>query len=298
MSNLTGVTNFFSTANEGFSTALAGTISAGATTVGLQSTTNLVDGSVFVGIIEPGSANQQVFTGTVNLTGSSIVNVVWTRGTNVNHANGVTIVDYVTGTDFNMMSKGIQVIHNQDGTLKSGLSIPNPTITTPTIASFVNANHDHTTTAKGGPVGSAALSNPYKFRATGTANAAMTSQTWTTVGFNAEQYDTGNNFDGATTFTAPVNGFYQFNFSAGTTSASGNLQGIGLRFLKNGSIDLTGSPFSFDNNVSYDFLTASISDCVQLSAGNTIICQAWLSIIGGTVSTNALVFSGFLVSTT
>lgn len=115
MSNLTGVTNFFSTANEGFATATSGTISAGATTVPLQSTTGLIDGSVFVGIIEPGTSNQQVFTGTVNLTSSAIVNVIWTRGTNTNHAEGVSVVDYVTGTDFNMMSAGILKQHTQSG---------------------------------------------------------------------------------------------------------------------------------------------------------------------------------------
>lgn len=115
MSNLTGVTKFFATANEGFATALNSSILASATTVPLQSVSGLTDGSVFVGMIEPGSTNQQVFTGTVSVSGVEITGVIWTRGSNVPHAGGVTIVDYVTGTAFNMLSAGVLKQHSQTG---------------------------------------------------------------------------------------------------------------------------------------------------------------------------------------
>lgn len=115
MSNLTGVTNFFPTPNEGFLTALNTSISSGATTVPLQSVSGLTDGSVFVGMIEPAGTNQQVFTGTVSVSGVQIINVVWTRGTNVGHSGGVTIVDYVTGTAINMISHGVLQQHTQTG---------------------------------------------------------------------------------------------------------------------------------------------------------------------------------------
>lgn len=116
MSDVSAVTKYFATANEGFTGVLATTISSGAGTVPLTSVAGLTGGSIFVGIIEPGLTNQQVFTGEVDSGGSQIVNVHWTRGTNNPHTAGVTIVDYVTGTAFNMLTTGILKEHAQDGT--------------------------------------------------------------------------------------------------------------------------------------------------------------------------------------
>jgi len=114
-SDVSAVTKFFATAHEGFSTTLNGTIASGASTVVLNGVSDLVDGSVFVGIIEPAGEKQQVFTGTVDLGNSQITNVKWTRGDNVEHVDGVTIVDYDTGTAFNMVTAGILEAHGQDG---------------------------------------------------------------------------------------------------------------------------------------------------------------------------------------
>lgn len=133
-SNVSSVVDYFATANEGFATTLGTTISSGATAVPLSGTSGLTNGTVFVGIIEPGATNQQVFTGIVDIADSQISNVVWTRGTNNSHVGGVAIVDYVTGTAFNMMSTGVQTVINQTGGLKSGLTIASPTITSPTIS--------------------------------------------------------------------------------------------------------------------------------------------------------------------
>ena len=116
MSNVSAVTNHFPTANEGFITTLGSTILSGAATVPLTSVSGLTNGTVFVGIIEPGQANEQTFTGTVDTSGVQITGVKWTRGSNVDHTAGVTIVDYVSGTGNNMFTKGISVEHNQDGT--------------------------------------------------------------------------------------------------------------------------------------------------------------------------------------
>lgn len=118
-SDVSQVTNHFSTANEGFSTTLSSTIASGATTVPLASTTGLTNATIFVGIIELGTSKQQVFTGTVDVSGSQITGVKWTRGSNIEHVAGVTIVDYVSGTAHNMMTKGLLVGHNQDGTHKA-----------------------------------------------------------------------------------------------------------------------------------------------------------------------------------
>lgn len=115
MSNVASVVRHFSTSNEGYSTTLSAQIASGATTVPLTSTAGLVDGTVFVGVVDPALLKQQVFTGTVQTATNSIINVVWTRGTNVIHTVGAVVVDYVTGTDHNMTTKGILVEHTQDG---------------------------------------------------------------------------------------------------------------------------------------------------------------------------------------
>lgn len=115
-SDVSTVVNHFSTANEGFITTLSSTITAGAVTVALTSTSGLTNGKIFVGIIEPGVVGkEQTFTGVVDTGGNQITGVKWTRGTNTGHNAGVTIVDYVTGTDLNMMTKGMLVEHKQTG---------------------------------------------------------------------------------------------------------------------------------------------------------------------------------------
>jgi hypothetical protein len=118
--NVSSVTNHFSTANKGFITTLGSSILSGATTVPLTSVSGLTNGTVFVGIIEPGLPNEQEFTGTVDTAGVQLTGVKWTDGTNVDHTAGVTIVDYVAATDWNMQTKGLLVSHDQDGTLKAG----------------------------------------------------------------------------------------------------------------------------------------------------------------------------------
>lgn len=119
MSDVSSVINFFSTANEGFITTTSGSILSGAATVPLNSTSGLTNGTIFVGIIEPGLTKEQTFTGTVDTGGAQITGVKWTRGSNADHSAGVSVVDYVTGTGHNMMTKGMLVSHNQDGTIKN-----------------------------------------------------------------------------------------------------------------------------------------------------------------------------------
>lgn len=119
MSDVTSVINHWPTANEGFITTLSGSILSGAATVALTSVSGLTNGTIFVGIIEPGGTKEQTFTGVVDTGGSQITGVIWTRGSNADHSAGVTIVDYVAGTYINMLTKGLKVSHNQDGTIKN-----------------------------------------------------------------------------------------------------------------------------------------------------------------------------------
>lgn len=132
-SDVSSVTSHFSVAAEGFITTTSGSILSGAATIPLTSVSGLTNGNIFVGIIEPGLAKEQTFTGTVDTAGTQITGVVWTRNSNAAHSGGVTIVDYVTGTGHNMFTKGLLVAHNQDGTHKTGLLL-----TTPKVATSIN----------------------------------------------------------------------------------------------------------------------------------------------------------------
>lgn len=139
MSDVSLVTKYFPTINEGYIATTTAQVSSGAAIVPLSTIAGLTNGAVFVGIIEPGDATkQQVFTGTVDTAGLRITGVVWTRGTNVTHASGVTVVDYTTGTDINMIVAGILKQHNQDGTHKAitAAGITNSTSYTQTGGTF------------------------------------------------------------------------------------------------------------------------------------------------------------------
>ena len=128
MSNITGASNYFTTVSEPIiSMQLTTTISGGAPLVPVTNINSQYPiGTVVALTINPSGINKQVFTGIVAT--NSVTNVVWTEGTNVSHTAGELIFDYVTATDFNLMSTGIRNTLSQSGTLKPGV------VTTPALA--------------------------------------------------------------------------------------------------------------------------------------------------------------------
>ncbi len=117
MPTLTSVIKFFPKPKEAFVTTTNGTTTSGATSVVLNSVTGYSDGDVVALVIDPADPlKKQVFTGTVNTGGLSVTGVVWTEGSNVEHASGATVVDYITATHLGMVSKGMLIEHNQNGT--------------------------------------------------------------------------------------------------------------------------------------------------------------------------------------
>jgi len=278
-SDVTAVTKHFSQANEGFTATLGSSIAASAVTMPLSSVAGLDDGSVFVGIIEPGGAKEQAFMGTVDAGGVQLTGVVWTKGSNVPHSLGVTIVDYVTGAAHNMMTKGILVAHNQDGTLKTNVQLTSPKVITSlndtnnnelikvtptssavnelTIANAATGNAP-TLSATGddtnigmsfGVKGTGTITgvvenmkNPYAFRVY--RNSAWTAGTGANkVQFDSEDFDTGSDFDSTTNnrFIAPVAGFYSFTATVTVSVGAGDFYGVLLR--KNGSTIANGQGF-------------------------------------------------------
>lgn len=182
MSDVSTVVNLVPTVNEGFVTTVAAPgVTAGASTVPLTSVTGLTNGKVFVGIIEPGATNQQVFTGTVDTAGSQITGVKWTRGTNVAHVTGVTIVDFVTGTAMNMIGKHLLTEHNQNGT--------HGAVTATSVNTSGNITVGSNLTVTGTATVTGALNVSGSFRSTPRVSATASSATLTPNIDNYNIYD-------------------------------------------------------------------------------------------------------------
>lgn len=151
--SVSSAAKYFPTAQDGFTTTLNGGISSGAATVPLASTGSYSNDDIVVLTIEPGtSGKEQVFTGVMDVGGSQVTSVVWTKGSNVPHSSGVTISEYVSATHQALNAAGWRIAHNDDGTHKSGA-----TYLLPVIANFSNAVHDHSNSAGGGQLGTSAL---------------------------------------------------------------------------------------------------------------------------------------------
>ena len=135
--SVSSVTSHFPDAENGFSTTTSGQASAGATTVGLNSVAGYTNGEPVVFIIDPSNSKKQTFTGIMDTAGSQVTGVVWTAGTNVAHDVGATVVDYATATHVAMISKGIKVEHNQDGTHDEALITSRTEDTAPATGDYV-----------------------------------------------------------------------------------------------------------------------------------------------------------------
>jgi len=133
--SVASVTNHFPSAENGFTTTTSGSVSSGATTVGLNSVAGYSNGEVAVFVIDPSNASKQTFTGTIDTSGVQVTGVKWTAGTNTTHAAGATVVDYATATHISMMTKGILVEHDQDGT-HSDITATSITATTGTFTNL------------------------------------------------------------------------------------------------------------------------------------------------------------------
>lgn len=253
-SNVSAVTNHFPTANEGFITTVAGSsVSAGATVVQLASVSGLTNGSVFVGIIEPGEANEQVFTGTVDTGGSQVTGVVWTRGADVLHPIGATVVDYVTGTGVNMMTKGMLVEHNQDGTHKSSLVTTLQSQITATILPLVY------------PVGSvyvnaSVATNPATLLGFGTWTAFGSGRVLVGVDTTQTEFDTLGETGGQKTVQAHTHTGTTSSGGAHTHAFSGSNSDIvsGQRHVEwSDAVDINAGTTSSSGTHSHSFTTNS-----------------------------------------
>lgn len=99
------------------------------------------------------------------VSGNSINSFTIVDGTDTGNSIGDVVEMLPTAAWGQDLADGLGVAHNRDGSHKTGATYPaaqltaSPTITTPTIASFVNATHTHANAAGGGQLPFGALAS-------------------------------------------------------------------------------------------------------------------------------------------
>lgn len=122
MPNLSGTTQFFTKSAENtIAMTLGGSVTGGVSdTVPVNNMSNYTDGDNVAFVVDPGTPSlKQVFTG--QKSGTNVINVVWTEGTNQAHSSGATVIDYVTATHWDLLLQGLLTSHTPNGSLKTGI---------------------------------------------------------------------------------------------------------------------------------------------------------------------------------
>lgn len=112
-------------------------------------------------------------------------------------------------------------------------------------------------------------SNPYKFRAYRNAAQNTGAAGFSTIVFDTENFDTNGNFNTTNgQYTAPVNGFYQFNYTVSAVIAASEVWEIAL-FINGSEYSRGGRDLA--PTIVQDI---SASDLVQMTAGQTADVRA------------------------
>lgn len=183
------------------------------------------------------------------------------------------------------------------------MALPNPGLDavpfTPLTADFLDKMNQNIAALADGSgatlVQANKLYNPYKFSVT--HNAALTANsTFVLIPFNTEEFDTSNNIS-AGVFTAPVTGYYQFNWQAQLDTAPSSLQFLTTLF-KNNVRTRDG------NTETVNGAAGSVGAAfLKLNAGDTVDIRVYcaspkgVSVISPTPGPIPA-FSGYLVSLT
>jgi len=127
------------------------------------------------------------------------------------------------------------------------------------------------------------------FRAYRNGAQTISAATTTKVAFNAETFDTNNNFDSTTNyrFTPTVAGYYQVNSTVGFTTSSGQLS-----IYKNGSNYQTGIEVTYNASLGGHI---PISDIVYCN-GSTDYIEIYVYLLLGTTISSGETNTSFSAS--
>lgn len=273
-----------------------GGILAGGTTLPLTSVTGLDTSTAVTLVVGAGTATEEVITGVVS--GSDLINCV--RGkegtTDSAHSAGETVNMFFTETHWDDAMDGILVSHDQDGTLKDG-AVDAASVLASNVVTTAKIADDAVTAAKLDGVDKSLLttdSNPYKFCVYRNAAYNWGTAAFAKISFDTEVFDTNNDF-ASSKYTAPVNGFYQFDARTYTPVAvGGNLYIISI--YKNGAQYANGTGNIQGTGTSGFGLV--ISEFMQLTAGDYIEIYVYGTGNAGATGTTGNMFAGFLVCRT
>lgn len=262
-------------------------------------------------------SNLEVVTGTQVdwygiVSGNTVGSLTLVDGTDSGNSVGDVVEMLPTAGWGQDLADGLMVSHNRDGSLKDG-AVDSADVLAADVVTTAKILDSNVTTAKiaDNAVTAAKVdgldksllstdSNPYKFHAYQASDQAIVQNTLSTPNLGAEVFDTNSNLSGAV-YTAPVTGFYYFSGRTSVVGVPGYASGIGAYLYLN-STHVDGI-YVYDNNVSFDIVTATCQILIQMTAGDTMTLKTVYVSNNGTNGTlNAgrpyNNFSGFLVSRT
>lgn len=279
--DVSSVVKHFPSAENGFTTTLASSISSGAATVPLNSVAGYSNGEVAVFVVDPSDASKkQTFTGTIDTAGVQVTSVVWTAGTNQAHSAGATVVDYASATHISMMTKGLLVEHAQTGlhTLTSNATITSSKVITG--LNDTNGNEIFKVGATGSAVNEVTLTNA----ATGNSPDISASGGDTNVGLTLTPKGTGNvsmtkRADGwVTGLTAPSTvtalGRGSYSVVVNSTDYTDRLSpGMRLRFTRTVTAPTQCTDLESGSSQYY-----SKSSPNKMTFTDDFVCSAWIKL--------------------
>lgn len=226
------------------------------------------------------------------VSGNSIGSFTVVDGTDTGNVVGDYVEMLPTAAWGQDLSDALTSTHNRSGGLKTGITVP-----APVIADFTSANHNHSSVAQGGKITAvdmsvATITNPYKFHVTlaGAVTTGNPLDTYVTITFDTEQFDSNGNHSGGT-YTAPVNGFYHFNWAA--SWATSGAETFETALFVNGTLTSRGGR-GLGSTVE---ITSNGSDLLQLNAADTVTIRTSNSGARTVLASGPKTyFSGFLVS--
>jgi hypothetical protein len=219
------------------------------------------------------SSNSQIpgnipaFEGSNSLISSSI----WVSGSNlgINTSSPIYPIDILSTSAMRLPvgTTAERPIASNDGIIRYNTTLSNFEGYSNNTWGLLAGSSSSTTYTGTVPVSQSNISNPYRFRAYGSAGDTIATATYKKYRFNMETYDTNNNFDATTNYryTAPVAGVYHVSAQVlfGTLVTAN--QSYRIAIYKNGTIY---SEHIVTNGSQTDYVGTNICDTVELAVSD------------------------------